>query len=475
MLTWAAELTNIHWDPVKAQSAAAVNSSAMFVYEPLLRGYFDRPAEPGLATKVTVVDPTTIDVEIRQGTTFTDGTPVNAEAVKFSLERTRDNAGTSMRPDIKDLATVAVTGPYSVRLGLARPGAEAWVSLLAGPEGIIVSPTAATNPAIDLDTTPVGSGPFVLESFQRDQRARLVKNPDYWDADNIKLGGIDLVQVSTGAPQILALRSGDVDYAGFFNSADVQQLRGSEIEHEIVSSPTAALWVLMCKSLAPIDDVRVRQALNIATDRDAVNNVVTGGLGEPMWSQFPKGDPRHVDELDDFYPHDPDRARRLLAEAGYPDGLEIDLIVSTDTRFPELLQQQWAQAGITLNLVPSANFVQDLLIDRKAPLGTATVARPGLERLTQHYGSASLSNFCNYSDPTLQAMIERLRVIPPDGAEADQLWTDAQRFILDNALNVWTVFLPVAAGWSSRVGGVDLTIVGAQPPFPHLKKVFIEP
>lgn len=478
VLRLAASLIELHWDPTLAVSAGGYSFTGMLVYEPLLRGYFDRQDEPGLATDVTVVDDSTIDVEIREGAVFTDDTPVDAAAVKYSLERNRDNPGTAFRPQIADLSSVEVTGDHSVRITLATPTAPTWVPLLAGPEGVIVSPTAAEDPAIDLDTTPVGAGPFILESVVPEQRAELVKNPDYWDADNIKVAGIELIHVETGPPQVTALLSEAVDYIGA-TLVELEALSTSDIAYEVVASPTSVLYVHICKTMPPFDDVRVRQAMNYATDREAVSELLTGGLGEPVWGLWASGTTFHEPELDGIYEHDVERARELLAEAGYADGFEADIIPQPDDlnlQYAQVLAEQWSEVGIDLNIVTSSNYVQDLLVDKTAPLGTASVARPGLERLTGHYASEHLANFCSYSDPELQATIDELVSVPADSDEARELWSEAQHFVAENALNVWTLFLPLGAGWNDdRIGGVDLTIVGAVPPFPHLKEIYVKP
>jgi len=463
------------FDPVKTQVLYIAMRYQSLVYDTLLR-LGPEGEVPGLATEATIVDPQTVEITLRPGLRFSDGSPLDATAVKFAIERNRDVAPqpASFRPEIRDVTSVEVVSPLVLRVHLAKAEAGAFYELLTGPETMPISPASVQSDTAA--TQPVGAGPFRLTAFEPERRLVFEKNPDHWDAANIRIAGIEFVQAARGPNRLNALQSGAVDFAGY-EVADLAALDGAGLETEVLRGTTSQLYFQVCKSMAPVDDVRVRQALNYAIDRESINQALTGGLGEPAWALWPKDHPLFPSELEEHYAHDRDKAKALLAEAGYPDGLNLDVISSAglSVRFTEAVQAQMEEAGIRLNLVQSANYVQDLLVDKKAPLGTAAVSRSGLEKLSTAFAGTGLPNFCQYSDPALNALIDQLRAASPGSPEATRLWAQAQEFVIDQALWVWGIWVPDIAAWDGdRLGNVEPFINAPAEAMPWWWSVYVK-
>ena len=172
-----------------------------YIYDSLLRQNADGSYSPGLAKSATVVDPLTIEVVLQPNVKFSDKTPMDAEAVKFSIERNMasGNVGAvpcGAAPDRVDHGRQ----PHEVDDRAQDPIAGQFYNLLANSETMIVSPTAVQS-GTSLDRRPVGEGPFMLESYTPERSVKFVKNPDYFQAKKIKLGGIQIVQVTQTDPQ----------------------------------------------------------------------------------------------------------------------------------------------------------------------------------------------------------------------------------------------------------------------------------
>ena len=282
---------------------------------------------------------------------------------------------------------------------------------------------------------PIGAGPFMVSEYTAGQTLRMEKNPEYWDADSINVAGIDFVNVPPDNPQaaVGAVNGGQADWARL-NFALVDAV-GGDAEAVIEANPQFLTQILICKSSAPLDQAEVRQALNLATDRDAINETIFRGEGEVAWDLWPADHPLHNPETDERYAYDPDAASALLTEAG-AEGLTVDIIPIPAAGGPEIsqiLQQQWNAAGITLNIIPTTAFQQDFLTDNKAPLGLVPQSGGNRAKLDNFSGPA-LGNICQYADPALDAMVAELATVSDASDEGIQLWQDMQEIIVGDAL-----------------------------------------
>lgn len=447
------------FDPTQMLSPAT-NPHKM-VYGTLLTARMDGSYDPGLAESAEVVDDQTITIEIREDVEFSDGTPFDAEAVKFGLDRnfTSDNRGALNLAAFEDVEEVTVDGPLTVSIHFSDPVAGSFLQLLALGETMIVSPTAVEE-GVDLQANPVGAGPFVLESLEMERRMVFTKNDQYWDADNVQVAGVEYVHTAGPEAQINALQTEDID---FFPNPPVQTreavegVPGIRVETEV--SDSNLFWGQICKSEPPLDDVRVRQALNYALDRDQLNEVIFDGESLPMWGINAPDSPYHNPDLDGVYERDLDRARELLEEAGYPDGFTIESVVPAEggdsVRFTELVQGQWAEIGVDVEIVSTSDLVGEFFVDNEYPMHFFQLQRAGLDRVTRNLIPGSIGNICQWDDPDLQALVDELRPLAPDSEEAAELWQEVDAHIVETAASIFGIFGLQGTVWNEdRLGNV---------------------
>jgi len=478
VLRWATDLSGAGapvFDPVEMTVSDSGTALGQLLYDTLLRKQPDGSLTPQLAAKATIDDPQTLTVALREGVKFQDGTPLDAAALAFTILRNRDTTSLAFAPQIHDVTAVDVVDPTTVRIHLSKPEAGAFYPLLAGLATMPVSPTAVKRNDPNPITNPLGAGPFRVTGYDELQRLELTRSPSYWNAKQIKLGGIEYVNAPTGPTAVNSLQAGTVDVIG----SDVSQvpgLEGGKIKIATASSPTSLLWFPLCKNKPPLDDARVRQALNYALDRDAINEGLAEGKGTPAWSLVPPASALFASDLDEHYAHNPKKARKLLKQAGHPDGVKLTIIPSPGLGVPlaEIAQQSWGEAGIDVEILPSTNIVQDLFVNQNANMGSATVVRGGLDALQTIYTPGNLGDLCNYENPELTAMINELASLPSTDPAYAQKWKEAQQFVIDNALSVYGVWLPAVIAYDSdRLGGVQIAFPGVSP-YPDFFRAYVK-
>ena len=375
MLRYAYDLAAVPlvFDPVQATINDSGTAIGQLLYDSLLHKEPNGELVPSLATAATVVDPSTIKVELRPNLKFQDGTPLDAEAVKFTLLRNRDSDSVAFSATIHDITDVDVADAKTLTIHLSKPEAGAFYPLLADLSTMPVSPTAVakgdTNNPV---SNPLGAGPFRVKEYVRDQKLTLTKNKAYWNAKNIKLGGVEFVQAATGPTALNALSADAVDVIGS-DLSQLDSLTGGSLKTALGNAGTSILWFNMCKNRVPLDDVRVRQALNYALDRNAINEALAQGKGQPAWSLVPPDNSRYDKSLDNSYAHNIKKAKKLLAQAGHPDGISLTLIPSPGISglLAEIAQQHWKEAGINVEIVASRTSSRT-----STPTTRATWVRP---------------------------------------------------------------------------------------------------
>ncbi|MEX1007792.1 MAG: ABC transporter substrate-binding protein [Acidimicrobiia bacterium] len=430
-----------------------------FIYDSLLRQNADGSYSPGLAKSATVTDPQAIVVELRPNLKFSDDTPLDADAVKFSIERmiAAGNVG-AVRAELSEVASITVDSPTKLTIALKTPIAGQFYNLLAHGETMVVSPTAAKS-GTSLDDKPVGAGPFLLKSYTPERSVVFEKNLKYFQAKKIKLAGVELVQVTSTDPQagVNALLDNIVDAGGVGTLDQVSPLEAGGLTVKVEASDSSFIGVQWCKSQAPLDNVKVRQALNYAVDRNQINELIYQGQSEPMWATWTQANTLFNPKLKDYYKYNPKKAKALLEEAG-ASNISFDLYAGPlpeTQRIAEILKEQWAKVGVTANLVNFTNIVQEFFTDNKAPAGIVPLRRGGLDKVTRVLVLGSIGDKCNYDDPKLNAMVDTIRKLGGGSKEFQQAWWDLDAYIVKNALHVYLVWSPNITAYNpDRVGNV---------------------
>jgi ABC-type transport system substrate-binding protein len=430
------------------------------IYDTLLRPTPSGVPEPGLAKKATIVDPSTLTVELNPDIKFTDGTAVDAAAVKFTIERNiKQGKSGSFEVELYQLDTITVDSPLAFTIKLKTPIAGAWYRLLSLIETSPVSPTAANTPGNDFNKKPVGAGPFMLKEAVVENHITLVKNPTYFQADRIRLAGIELVHV-TAESAGNAARSKTVDLSANLQYSVASGLAGSGLKVAVNTTDNVMLMGHICKSRPPFNDIRVRQAINYALDREALNSLYDG-KGEPMWGFFAKSSPLHNADLDNYYKRDLTKAKQLLSDAGYTatSKLAFDMYFTPGLdgqRAGEVVQQQLAEAGVAVTLKP-LTVGSDFFPEAKgAPINFFPLNRSGLNKVTRVYVPGSFGNVCGWDDPELNRIVKALQAVQETSPEGIKLWKELQAYAMKTAVTIFGIFGVQANVWDdAKLGDVD--------------------
>ena len=353
-LTIGADADPIGFDPTTVTAFSSYDFTAL-MYTGLLRWNAEMKVEPDLATGFITPDETTYIFRLRQGVQFHNGQPFSAEDVKYTFDRILDPATASPNANLfSGIKAVTVVDAHTVKFELKAPSATFLSYLATNPNGCIVPKGVA-----DLKTKPVGAGPFVFDSYEPNQQCTLKANKDYYEEKQPYLDTVVFKFFKDQASLASALRSKAIDMTWFKDPKVSAQI--VKTTRDLVSAPgktsrTFPVWFSV--KTKPFNDVRVRRALSLATDRKACLQTVLGGSGK-VGTMVPESQVGGYDGVSPmpYYKHDVAGAKKLLAEAGYPNGIDLgDYIVvaanALDVQCAQILQQQWAAAGIKVNLKP---------------------------------------------------------------------------------------------------------------------------
>ncbi|HUM16862.1 MAG TPA: ABC transporter substrate-binding protein [Candidatus Nitrosotalea sp.] len=288
---------------------------------------------PGLAESWTISkDGLSYTFKLRKGISFHDGTPFNAQAVKFSIERQFNPEHPANKLGkypfaayfFGNVKAVEVMDDSTVRFVLKEPRAS-FLAILVAPAASIVSPTAAMKSAQDYAVTPVGTGPFKFVAWDRGQRVVLEKNPSYWRFP-VKVDRVIYRSITEDQARLTELLTGGVDLIVGTPPDFVAQLENHP-KVTLQKQVGAHVWYLgFNNTKKPFDDKRVRQALNYAVNKDAIVRDVLKGTGSLSRGPVLPGT-WGADPTLRAYPYDPEKAKKLLAEAGFPNGFATTLWV----------------------------------------------------------------------------------------------------------------------------------------------------
>ena len=369
VLRWGAQRDIQSLDPYSYGDTFTI-SVLNHVYEGLVRYDSKLAIEPALATSWEVVSPTLWRFHLRQGVTFHDGAPFTADDVVASFERAADEAS-PLRGNLPaykgskaiddHTVEVSVTENYPLLLNdltnitifdkewLVANHAEAPTDVGKGVEGF------ATNNAN-------GTGPFSIESRTPDAQTVFAKNPKWWDEPKHNLDKIVFTPIASPATRVAAMLSGEID---FTNSAPLQDIPRLEASSDIKVMATNELRTVFylfnwgeklqedgAAGKNPFRDKRVRDALYQAIDIDSLQKRVMRGLSRNTGSLVAPAIPGYIPSLDERLPYDPDKAKALLAEAGYPDGFPFSFVCANDHFISEeqvcqAVAAMWSRVGLT--------------------------------------------------------------------------------------------------------------------------------
>lgn len=426
VLKWAVDFP-ANWDPVVQGSGAGFRVLAL-AYAALTEIDEHGKAQPGLARSWTYnAEGDEITFHLRPGLKFSDGTPVNAEAVKLYLERAKYQQNSALDGDLSSIASVRVASELDVLLKLTQVDHQ--IPLLLGQRVAQITSPKAAQDLKALNGFPIGAGPFKVVELVPESHVYFEKNPDFWNAANIH---IDEVKVHAGtdwAMVVPSLQTGVYDFAAIPPS---QVKAAQKAGLDVVFQPgfnAANIAVNINKK--PFSDKAVLNAARHAINRQEFVDKVTLGHGIPTNQPFPKGYVAYDEASENLWPYDPEKAKRLLKEAGYAPGeVKVDLVVSSASPAAEIIQSQFGAVGIDVKIVISTNWAEPFFAKELALSIYGTTGRESpVQTLTAHFGPDGPLNLSSpFVSEEFLAALKVARQTPldsPDYAENLQLATRA--------------------------------------------------
>ncbi|HVV93160.1 MAG TPA: ABC transporter substrate-binding protein [Hyphomicrobiales bacterium] len=416
--------------------------------------------QPALAKSWTWKDPKTLVLDLQENVVFHDGTPFDAAAVKFNIERAKTYVRSNVKGDASVVEAVEVTGKYQATLHLPQPNAEL-LTILADRPGIMVSP-AAVKAAKDgnVDRTPVGTGPFKFVSWEDNAKIVVTRNDRYWQPGLPYLDGMVLSIINEQQTMLRSVIAGQNDL-GIGVSIQLKEIadRDPNLKTTLVPSMDF-VGAYLNFGRPPLDDLKVRQALSYGVDRDAMNKVLSHGLDLTANGVIPSWNWACDPSSYATYTYQPDKARKLLAEAGHPDGIEIEMFGWSDQssmQRQELVITQLAKAGIRIKLTPGTPGGTALAFfgPRKQGAGRMS-AMGGYADPSQQYGNlfnaTAFYNASNKELPGYRALYEAT-IATTDREERKKAFAALQKFVIDNALVLTFLFGTVPLVANRKVQG----------------------
>jgi peptide/nickel transport system substrate-binding protein len=325
-------------------------------YDSLIRVAPDGSLVPGLAESWAYSEGNTVfDVTIRDGLVFADGSPLDANAVKANFDRAMTVSGPSSS-QFATVASVEVVPPRTVRLHLSA-ATPVLITSMTQNLGMMANPAAFGTAELDaaLDQNPMGAGPYTLDTANTlaDDHYTFVRNPNYYAAEDFPYHTVLIRRIPEINSILNSLQAGDIDGGtSNYELADAAVAAGLQVSTIPLDTSSVILFDRTGAIVPALGDVRVRQALNYAIDRQAIVDSVVHGYGTPT-SQFISPAMEGYDPaLDNYYTYDPQKARDLLAEAGYADGFTLPILTpSQNVTVVQAIAGYLEDVGITVEVV----------------------------------------------------------------------------------------------------------------------------
>ncbi|MDR0376552.1 MAG: ABC transporter substrate-binding protein, partial [Spirochaetaceae bacterium] len=418
-------------DPLNASNTADGRSILFNVFEGLVKPDTSGGLEPAVAEQYAVEQDGLVYVfTLRQGLKFHDGSEVTPEDVEFSLK----SAIETKFAGLDRIDAVEITGDRQVRIVLKSPDVEYLTNLTVG-----IVPRNNS----DRERRAIGTGPFIIEGYTPQQSLVMVKNPQYWKEGVPHLDRVTYVFLADSDALLLALQGGSVDAGGVTGSL-VEQLKPGAFT--FAGNPSNSVQLLaLNNAVRPLDDARVRQALNYAVDRREIIDAAFYGHGEPSGSALIPGLSRYYDpSLKNPYPLDIARAKDLLASAGYGDGFSLEITVPSNYTMhvdtAQVIVNQLAKIGVAaaIKLVDWPTWLSEVYQGRRYEATIISLDAPTISPrgFLARYHSANQSNFVNFTSPAYDRVYDAVLTEPGEEKRVE-LYQEAQRILSGEAASVY--------------------------------------
>ncbi|WP_375432573.1 ABC transporter substrate-binding protein [uncultured Friedmanniella sp.] len=452
---WVSSSEPYSWDLVVQGSGFQYNQLAL-VYTSLTTINEKGEAQPGLAeTWKYNSKGDEITFSLRKGLTFTDGSPVNASAVKAYISRAQKQANSAIAGDLTSIKEVVAESDTDVTFRLAQVDYQ--IPLLLGQRIAAITSEEAGKTPDGLTTKPVGHGPFRALEIVPGAHAYFEKNPDYYDAANIFIDRLELSWGIDAASVVSSVQTGVYDFADVVAS-QVQAAEAAKldvIEHPVNSAQNLSINA----NKAPFTDPAVVEAVRYAINRDELLTKVNFGRGWTTSQPFPPGHIAYDPESADPWPYDPAKAKQILADAGYTENdprLEVPFVVSAPAAANEIIQAQLAAIGIKATIKVDTNwqtpfFAKDLVL---STYGTTGRESP-VQTLTAHFGPKGPLNLSGpFTSKEFQQRVAVARETPLEDPDYAKNLQAATRAGVRDTPTVFTIGGPTLFAKTTRLAAI---------------------
>jgi peptide/nickel transport system substrate-binding protein len=448
-ITVAMQLEPPHLDPTSAAAGAIDSVLYSNVFEGLTRFGPDGAILPGLAEGWTISDDgKTYTFKLHSGVKFHDGTDMTAEDVKFSLDRARsEDSQNAQKALFAGIESVEVVDPLTVKVTLNDPNGNFLFNMAWG-DAVIVAPESIGN----IKSNPVGTGAFKFSNWVQGDRIDLEKNADYWGTP-AKLDNVTFKFISDPTAAFAAVMAEDVNaFVGFPAPENLPQFEADPRFQVLVGSTEGETILSTNNKMPPLDDVKVREAIAHAIDRQAIIDGAMFGYGTPIGTHFAPHNPDYVD-LTGNSAYDPELSKKLLAEAGYEGGFKTTLKLpppSYARRGGEIIAAQLRAVGIETEIsnLEWAQWLEQVfkgkdygltIVSHVEPMDIGIYARPDY--------------YFQYDNPDFQKLFEDLTA-ENDPEKRSALLKQAQEMISKDYVNGYLFQLAFPTVANAKIHGL---------------------
>jgi len=448
-ITIGMQLEPPNLDPTGGAAAAIDEVVYANVFEGLTRYQADGSIAPALAASWDISEDGLIyTFKLRDGVKFHDGTDMNADDVKFSLDRARAEDSTNAQKALfAGIASVDVVDATTVAITLSQPNGG-FITNMAWGDAVIVATESVANNA----TNPVGTGPFKFSNWVQGDRIEIVKNADYWGTP-VALEKATFKFISDPTAAFAAMMAGDIDAFPGYPAPETLPQFDADPRFAVIGGNTEGETILSTNNkMPPFDDVKVRKALAHAINRQEIIDGAMFGYGTPIGTHFAPHHPDYVD-LTGNSNYDPELSKKLLAEAGFPDGFTTTLKLpppSYARRGGEIIAAQLRAVGIETEIsnLEWAQWLEQVfrgkdygltIVSHTEPMDIGIYARPDY--------------YFQYDNPAFQALMEDLNAAT-DPAKRSAILKEAQTIISNDYVNGYLFQLARTSVINSKIQGM---------------------
>ena len=453
-------------DPAKISDTYS-GEVAQLIYDKLVTLDENANIIPSLPESWENTSDTEYIFHLRQGVKFHNGEELKASDVVFTFNRARESA--QAKANFEMVSSVEAVDDYTVKLTTSAPFAPMLLKLTQNT-AYILSEKAVTEAEADggeYGENPVGTGCMTLKEYQPNDHCTLVRFDDYWGGE-VKATSITRRVIPEDSSRTIALENGEIDYINELPAVDIDRLKEDEnIKTVDMVSASVSFIAFNCQK-EPFNNVKVRQALHYAVDKQTIIDVIYEGYGVPCNSVFPTMMPGYDSELN-IYSYDLEKAKQLLTEAGYPDGFDMEILVSNEirSRICQIIQQDYASIGVNMEIsvVEFGTLVEmSTGEDYDAFLLGWSQAVDADNTMVFSFHSdnfGSKGNRARYSNPEFDEIVMQARV-EMDETKRNELYKEAQRIVMEDSPWIPIMQAVNVAGMDKGVEGVVMYEHGAR-------------